>query len=657
MISGRGWVAIDFDIDENKLDEIKITQTNIPVHEVRFDPAARKKDLSDASYIFWDRWLSLEDFCVKYPDYKQFAVRAFENGSWPKDDFLANLSLEDTTVGHDMNDESDYDDPLDVHYYDAKKKQLRVCHMEYWKFVKKYFYFDPEAGEWKEVEGKWKDFQNEYQLAFPGKELRYETTIQKELWWVQFCGDTILVHAKSPIDYPGFSIVPCFLYSDVSRRTANHFGIVELMIDSQKEINKRTSQTLNLFNQQVQPGVYAEPRAFINDDQAEQSLKEAGSVTWLQEGAISQQKFMERSVPQLPTSILQMGEYMREMLRHITGINPYLLGMNDKRREAGIVVQLRQQQGMAILKPVFAAYQEMRKQLFERQIRIIMAHMPMTQIKKILGEGDRYQIVDDAVIQDTLTNMSCDLSVVGDAAYDLDAEPESNSMTANSLEIATFMELQQAGIPVDPKVIVNKTNIPVTEKVAWINYIDAQMKAGADQADWERKLEERKLEMQHEREMAKIEANIGISERKIEDAKDKDILKSALDERKLQAVVNRDEQTAQIKMAALIAQAKNNDVKAKQEMIRMMLEADIDRKRLILNTFEIMSQAGFAGDELEVKAMVDMYKAALNYKTVTKAEEIKMATSLATAFINAKSKDQGEKKDGKTGEKTKPKQT
>jgi len=88
-----------------------------------------------------------------------------------------------------------------------------------------------------------------------------------------------------------------------------------------------------------------------------------------------------------------------------------------------------------------------------------------------------------------------------------------------------------------------------------------------------------------------------------------------------------------------------------------MLEADIDRKRLILDTFEIMSQAGFAGDELEVKAMVDMYKAALNYKTVTKAEEIKMATSLATAFINSKSKDQGEKKDGKTGEKTKPKQT
>lgn len=650
LISGRGWVNIDFDVDERKVDEIKITQTSIPVHEVRFDPAARKRDLSDASYIVWDRWLSLEDFAIKYPSHAKKAEQAFEWGVWPRMDI--ELPAEANNAGNDINDESDYSDPLDIGYFDSKKRQIRVCHMEYWKYVKKYFYWDYERKEWLEAKGKWEDFQKEFAKAYPGKRLQYEQSTQKEVWWLQFCGEEVLVHAKSPINYPGFSLVPCFLYGDVSRRHSDHFGIVELMKDPQREINKRTSQTLNLFNQQVQPGVYAEAQAFLNTDQAEQSLKEPGSITWLKDGAIGQKRLQERQVPVFPTAVLQMGEYSREMIRHITGINPDLLGMNDKRREAGIVVQLRQQQGMAILKPVFKAYMELRKQLFERQVRIIMEHMPIKQIKKILGEGDRYKITGNSVIEDTKTGLACNLRNVSEAAYDIDAEPEANTLTQNALEMATFMEMQQAGMPVDPKVIVGKTNLPMTEKLKWLSYIDEQQKMASEAAQAEVQMKQQEIQMKHEREMKKIEYDFQLAQMKLGDARTKDQLKVATDQEKLRAQVARDEQTAQLKLMQIIIQAQQGAEEAKRKAVEMILDADHDRKRLLLDTVEVMAMARMAGDKLKVQLVMDMYKEAMKASTVDKQEEGKLLGKVMDMLANVETAKMKAEVDMKKAEKS-----
>ena len=655
LISGRGWVAVDFDIDEHKLDEIKITQTSIPIHEVRFDPASRKRDLSDASYIVWDRWLSLEDFAVKFPKHYRKVEQAFDDGVWPRMDY--DLSAESGNMGDDLNDESDYSDELDISYFDSKKRQVRVCHMEYWKYVKKYFYWDLDKKKWLDGGTDLVKLKSMFAETYPGKEMAYETSMQKEVWWLQFHGHDILIHAKSPLEYPGFSLVSCFLYQDVSRRSQRHFGIVELMKDAQKEINKRSSQVLNLLNAQVQPGLYAETRAFVNEDQAEQSLKEAGSITWLQDGAISQQRFQERGIPQFQTAILQMGEYSREMIRHITGINPDLLGMNDKRKEAGIVVQLRQQQGMAILKPVFKAYSEMKRQLFERQVRIIMAHMPAHQIKKILGEGDRYKIKGDVIIEDTSTGLSCNLRDLANAAYDIDAEPENNSMTANALEMSTLLEMQQQGIPVDPKVVISKTNLPVTEKVQWLKYIEDQQKNAAQQAESEMQMQQQVEQQKHEREMFKLETDRRISIAKVKLQEEKDHLSAAIDEERMDLEAAKLSSTNQLKLMQILMQAKLGNQEEERKAIEMVLDADHDRKRLLLDTVEVMAMASMQGKELEVKAVMDMYKEAIKAKTLSKNEELKFLGKVMEMMVKSdiektKAKEGGKVTSGKTGKET-----
>jgi len=592
VICGRGWTAIDFDIDPFSYDQIKITETNIPIHEVRRDPASRKRDLSDASYVIWDKWLNVEDFIIKYPNMQNKVKEAFATGKWPALESLQRLSPEgDDSPFGDIDDIGDYEDNLDVDFYDSKKRQLRVAHMEYWKNVKKYWVRDPASKKWVPVEEKWEKFKEKFALMYPDQQLVHETRMSKEVWWIQFSGDEILFHGKSPISYPGFNIIPCFLFGDVSRRHAYHFGIVELIKDAQREVNKRISQILNLINQQVQPGLYAESRAFLNKDQAEQSVKEAGTITWLQDGAISSKRFEQRSVPTFPAAIMQMEQFAQEIVRRITGINPDMMGQNDKRQEAGIVVQLRQQQGMTILKPVFKAYEAMKKALFRRQLSIITQHMPLNQIKRILGQEERYVIDNEGSIVDQETGMKCNIKDFRNLDVDIDGEPESASLTQNMMELATYTEMQKNGFVVDPTVIVSKTNLAASEKVRWIEYISNQQKAEGESQEQSFALEKQKLDQLHEREMMKLQIEMQTSQAKVSNQREKDFLKTAADQAKMDDTRNRDMANLKLKIAELLNKTREGNRAAAQQLLELMQDTKAEQQKLVVQLVDTFVKA------------------------------------------------------------------
>jgi hypothetical protein len=276
------------------------------------------------------------------------------------------------------------------------------------------------------------------------------------------------------------------------------------MKDPQKEINKRWSQALNMLNNQVQPGVFAEIDAFVDNDQAEQSMKEPGSVTYLNSGAIGQGKFQERGLPSFPNAPIQMEELAQSMLRKITGINPDLLGQDRGRQEPGVVVRLRQQQGLVLLKPLFRAVKRMKKQLFERQLAIITKYMPDSQILRILGEGERYQIdPNTGVISDKLTNMQASIRNLKELQYNVIPEEASGNMSKRMMELTAFMEMMSQGFPVPPESIIAKMDLPASEKAAWIKYINdqqaAQAKAMQEAAETELQLRQAELKIKAEK--------------------------------------------------------------------------------------------------------------------------------------------------------------
>ena len=492
-ICGRGWVGIDFQPDPERFGDIKMTEIDIPVHEVHFDPAARRPNMEDASYLVWDRWMTQEDFKIRFPKVgaKKMEEMMENVGSWSG---TSDPMSEDGIPVSD-HESVDYEREMDtdINFYDRHENMLRVVHMEYWEYYKRYYVFNPENGSFEEVPAC---PSKEQKIAFLNEfeeEMTCEIMYDKRVKWLQFIGEEILYDDVSPLPFAGFSIVPVFAYRDVSKRSQNHFGLVRLMKDPQREVNKRWSQALNMLNQQVQPGVYAETDAFVDERQALQSMKVAGDITWVNAGALTGGKIKERTVPTFPNAPMQMEQFSQDIMKKITGINPDLLGQDRGRQEPGVVVRLRQQQGMTLLKPLFTNFNFMKKELFKRQLAIIMTYMPDRQIIKILGQNDRYQIdPQTGVITDMMSarqnpetgettyTRQAEIRDVRSLEYNVIAEEAPGNMTKRMMELQALLEMGDK-LPVPPEQIISKMELAATEKERWIEYIKSQEQANAQQ--------------------------------------------------------------------------------------------------------------------------------------------------------------------------------
>lgn len=543
-ICGRGYVGIDFAPDPKRFGDILMKESSIPVHEIHFDPSSRRRDLSDAAYIFWDRWYKPADFKVRYPKIRDKKIEDFialTQGS--QDPWGVQSPMDSSQINYDMpvdftSDTSDYDKPLEIEFFDKNSRMIRVVHMEYWEAYKRQYLFIPDEKRWEEVTDK--DL-NELKIAFaetyPNSEFVVETMMDKKVKWLEFIGNDILYDDDSPLPYKGFSICPTFVYGDASKKTNNHFGVVRLMKDPQREVNKRWSQALNMLNQQIQPGVFAETDAFVDLNQAEKSMKEAGSISWVNPGGLN--KIKERTVPRFPDAPMQMEQFSQEIIKKITGINPDLLGQDRGRQEPGVVVRLRQQQGVVLLKPLFKAFNNMKKDLFLRQLSIIMEYMPDEQILRILGSSDRYAIdPTTGVIADKLSQSVANIRDVRNIEYNVIAEESSGNMSKRMLELTALMEMQKSGFPVDPMQIIEKMNIPESDKQRWLQYIQSQQQAAAEAQSQavqaEVAMKDRELTIEEKKVL--LEFLVDIS--KIKQMAEKDEKKMVGDERnrKLQAM-------------------------------------------------------------------------------------------------------------------------
>jgi hypothetical protein len=563
-ICGRGWVGIDFQPDPARFGNIRMTEIDIPVHEVHFDPAARRPNMDDASYVVWDRWMTQEDFKIRFPKVGPKKMEELLEGNNTWTGTSDPLSEDGIPISDPISADYEREMDNDINFYDRTDNMLRVVHMEYWEYYKRYYVFNPEVGSFVEFPAQPTAEQKIAFLDEFDEEMAVEVMYDKRVKWLQFIGDQILYDDVSPLPFPGFSIVPTFAYRDVSKRSQNHFGLVRLMKDPQREVNKRWSQALNMLNQQVQPGVYAETDAFVDERQALQSMKVAGDITWVNAGALTGGKIKERTVPSFPNAPMQMEQFSQDIMKKITGINPDLLGQDRGRQEPGVVVRLRQQQGMTLLKPLFRNFNFMKKELFKRQLAIIMSYMPDEQIIKVLGQNDRYQIDPQSGIitdmmsaqQDEQGNVvgytrQADLRDVRSLEYNVVAEEAPGNMSKRMMELQALLEMQER-LPIPPEQIISKMELSATEKDRWLEYIKQQEQAAVEKQD-------------------RLEAlEIQFKEREIANDENQTKLDFMVDMAKIKQMAEKDEKAMATKFAQLKQDEQDQYLQFAQNMMDMI---------------------------------------------------------------------------------------
>lgn len=503
---GRGFVPVDFFQDPDRPTEIKIKYDIGSFRDTHLDPSLTVSDVNESDYVVREKWLSRNDFKRFYPKYADDIDHILDHGRVSAEPIGLATILSDIKAGETEEDSRDYDEEvLDYDYYSRSDNRVRVFHMEYYDLYTRY-YATTMAQEIYELDKDQVDALKE-NPAFEFYEVQ-----DKKVKWLQFTKNRILYDGDSPVDPQGFSIPTAFGYRDKTKSIIQHFGLVEQLKDPQREINKRWSQALNQLVNQGQ-GIAAEIDAVMDVDQAKDTWNDPKAITWLKKGGIN--KLYEKKGLDFPVGAMQMEEMAQEALKKI-GINPDLQGLSGDRQEAGIVLNIRRQQGWTRLGKLYKAYKQLLKDVWELTAKICMKNMPDSQIQRILGETDDY-IVQNGVVMDKKHGYQANLRDLRDFEYNIITDEAPGNITKQMAELQIFMEMMQYQFPVDPRTVIEKLDLPLKQKNSWLEYIDrmeqqqmeqfqsqVQAQQQKDQAEFQLKGGELQRKMQKDKTDAKL---------------------------------------------------------------------------------------------------------------------------------------------------------
>jgi hypothetical protein len=369
--------------------------------------------------------------------------------------------------------------------------------MEYRDNYERYYGFNPQTNKTEEFE---KANLRSLKERIPNFEFFKVQDVKTK--WIQWVGNVVLYDGDSPMPFDGFSLSPMFAYRERTPSGVSHFGVVRPIKDPQKEFNKRWSQELHLMMNQDQGGNYIEADAILNMADYNASKHMPGADTFLKPGGLN--KIRAKGLPQASQAVAMVKNESMDIIKRISGVNPDLMGEAGGRQDPGVVVRLRQQQGLTILAPLFRGYKSMKKQFSEKLVAVIMKYMPDTQIRRIIGD-DENVLIKGGVVVDQKRQLIAPLRDIRNVKYNIDIEESPANMTRNMYELSVFFESMEKGLPVPPELIIEKLDLPVTEKRTWLEWVAGQQKGQQEMQQMEIEYKKAELQQKGQIEMAKIQ--------------------------------------------------------------------------------------------------------------------------------------------------------
>ena len=156
----------------------------------------------------------------------------------------------------------------------------------------------------------------------------------------------------------------------------------------------------------------------------------------------------------MPIGILRLEQISAEDMKAISGINPDLLGLQDK-TASGIAINLRQRQGVTILASIF----DNLKMSMEQMGRVLMSRIrqfcPEEKMARILG---RRRLENDPELIEKLKSKEVH-------EYDLIVTQMPSSPSLRIENFLKVMEMRKAGIAIPDDVILELSDIPQAQDV------------------------------------------------------------------------------------------------------------------------------------------------------------------------------------------------
>lgn len=405
IVTGRGFFDTRLNFDENDFGEIK--KQAVDPFTVVLDPDGDKYDINNGKYVATSRWASLDEVEYSFGKHAADAVRPFIGsgrgqtwGSFPFMDMAGEEVTPLRTFGEVSDPESrQFQDFFHTELIDPTRKSVRIIDMQsnVWRLGE--VFIDLETGDRLPV-------PDEVQLAammpnvpaqqrkamFIQKTMAHAQELNnplvidvrpiKRVQWSVMIGDLIVHHA--PSIYDTYTLTGFFPYF----RRGFTRGMVEDMMDPQREINKRRSSEIDIVTRTANSGWIRHEQSVSPEEEQNwrlNSAKPGFQGVWRGESHMKPER-INPAPP--PTSMERLEEKGRQDLREISGINESALGELD-RVQSGRAIEARQRQAVIAIQMYMDNFSRTNELLGRKDLEIMQKHYTQERMFRIVGEDGK----------------------------------------------------------------------------------------------------------------------------------------------------------------------------------------------------------------------------------------------------------------------------
>ena len=445
---GRAWIDVGL---EQKSGEITLSNLvrNENVFNVYKDPDSKEKDMSDASFLSRQKWLSIPQLKKIYPD-------VFGKMSPKEIQKVLNFQPDDRYPVTHREYENDYPTHSNIHdfssFVDNDKRRAKVVELYSKKTVDTWYVVSSEGISFEAKNKKDAEMQaaNLNNIAKESQMMdaftAYKMPVTK-IFVDTFSGNFLIEKKKElPYKHGQFPLTPVYGYLEDTGEKVENFGIIKNLIDPQDEKNKRHSQFTDILNRAPKGGGFFQQGAV--DPEMIQSLSTPGA--WV--GVRGQLK--DKIMPSAANYIGILGHYQwleqssLEDAKEISGINDSLIGIPTNSRESGVAAQTRIQQGLTSLQELFDNLNTSKQIVLKQVLSNIQQYYDPRKIQRIVGviSRDNPQLLDGATLE--MVNKFYDMS------YDVIIDEGESSPTARIASTQSAKELLQYAQAMPPSAVM-----------------------------------------------------------------------------------------------------------------------------------------------------------------------------------------------------------
>lgn len=487
LTCGRGWWDIRQNFRQNLLGSTRAVAAD--PFSIYVDPDCTAYDPNDeekgANFLIKSDWISVDETAVFYGHRAAERVRPLAyNGvssSLPNSPYGLTPEVSPARTFAQIEDWPDnWRVFLDqsANWVDTYRRTVRRLDMQHWVRDWAWFVIDLETGDQKRIPDNWDD-DRVRKLALWAAQMNEPIMLQRRqarrMRWTHLVGDTVVFDRWSPLDR--FSYVPYYPYF---RRGVTQ-GMIEPLLDPQREINVRRSARLNIIGRSSNGGWKIEKSSMTPENRRKLET-DGGRPGFILEydrknGTLNPPEQIQPG--QAPVSIEQLEKEADNDILEIAGINRSALGQVDQATVSGRAILARQQQTVVGMEGFTANWHRSVRMTGRNMLDQIQAFYTEPRLIRVEGQNnsDPTEMLINIRTADGVLN---DVTV---GTYDIDIGETSLAESFLAGQFNELMQMREAGLPVPDSFIVDASSVPRKEELRMAMAAAAQQQAAAAAAN------------------------------------------------------------------------------------------------------------------------------------------------------------------------------